>query len=241
MNSTLLNPMMYRELVSALNFAVRMGKRAGINDVQSAIADAYQWAGNVQDAVNMLVPQFGWPALQEIESGKIMRRAPEPKLAWTEDEVTQVMDANVYPFYNAAYYFAKSMQSLEKTPFSQLIPSYDHVFAICNAWLDAELADDGGYNGTNVRKNSDWYEKNLDRQEFLQEVLPLLETRNPNQLTAIHAQIMESHKELVEQQAAETEAKLGKIKVGLFGKDFAFQDIPAVSSKMPAFNPAPIQ
>jgi hypothetical protein len=51
---------------------------------------------------------------------------------------------------------------------------------------------------------------------------------------------MERHKELVEQQAAETEAKLGKIKVGLFGKDFAFQDIRPAKA-MPAFNPAVIQ
>lgn len=240
MKASLLNVAMYRELVNSTNFALRMGKRNGITDPQLAIADTYSWNSDVEQVINILAPQIGWPTLAEMQEGKVMQRAPEPKVEWSEDEVTAIMELNFYSFYMHAYWFAKAMQTkFEDIAFDTPIGSYSQVFDIVNQYLGQDLAP-SDYDGTNIRKNTDWYDKNADRQEFLQEVMPLIETRNPNLLVATHEALMEGHIELVENARQEQTAKLAKTASALFGADFEFQQAPksALASKMPAFNPA---
>ena len=242
MNTQIINNIMYRELVSTMAFALKMGKKNGIQDPQMAIADCYNWADNVKAAIHNLVPNLGWPALEEMEAGRVMRRVPEPKTPWTEADVAEAMNANLYSFYNHAYWFAKAMTgAFENIGFDRPIQTHEQVLQICSTYLEEDISPDGGYNGTNVRKNSDWFEKNQDRQEFLRDIMELLETRNPLHLAQVHTQIMESHMELVDNQRKEQEEKLSKVAKQLFGADFEFQKIPKMSSKIPAFDPAKLQ
>ena len=235
MSNTTLNNIAKRQLLNALGFASYMYakdmkptdprgfiKSMDGSQFQMAIADAYDWASEVKDAVNTLTPVIGWPSLEEMQQGKSL--TPAANVDASDEVLMQYLfDADPQAFYTQAYWFAKAM--MKDSTFETIIKTPDQVLKYVHADLDTDFSeptdDNDRYDGTNLKKWTEWCQKQTERQEFLRIAMPLIESSTS--LKAIHKAVVESHKDLIEQSKQEKQAKREATAKQLFGDDFAFQ------------------